>query len=166
MLAQARTRPARVPAGAILGELAAWPLRRWLVVVGAAVAAALFMAVPTDILPNPMFRRMIPVVWWDYPVLAGSSILLGLLAATYVRIGRREPSRDRAGSVLGLGFVSYLAVGCPICNKLVVVALGASGALTYFGPVQPFLGLTAVGLLSVVLLVRLRGLVACPARTS
>ena len=42
------------------------------------------------------------------------------------------------------GAVTYLAVGCPVCNKVVLVALGTSGALSWFAPVQPLLGLAAV----------------------
>jgi hypothetical protein len=42
-----------------------------------------------------------------------------------------------------------------------VVALGTSGALTWFAPVQPYLGLVALGLLAWALRTRLRGEVAC-----
>jgi hypothetical protein len=61
--------------------------------------------------------------------------------------------------------LSFFAVGCPICNKVVVVALGTSGALSWFAPVQPYLGVVALGLLAWALRVRLRGEVACPVET-
>jgi len=48
--------------------------------------------------------------------------------------------------VLGL-----LAVGCPVCNKLVVVLLGVSGALALFAPIQPFLALGGLALLALAL---------------
>ena len=35
--------------------------------------------------------------------------------------------------------LSLFAVGCPICNKLVVMAVGVSGALNWFAPLQPLL---------------------------
>ncbi len=44
--------------------------------------------------------------------------------------------------------LSVLAIGCPVCNKLVVLALGAGGALTHFAPVQPILGFLSLGLLA------------------
>jgi hypothetical protein len=47
---------------------------------------------------------------------------------------------------------------CPICNKLVVLALGVSGALSYFAPIQPVLGLASVALLIYALLLRFRAL--------
>ena len=31
------------------------------------------------------------------------------------------------------------AIGCPVCNKLVLLALGTTGAVNYFEPVQPYL---------------------------
>jgi hypothetical protein len=55
-------------------------------------------------------------------------------------------------------------VGCPVCNKLVLLALGSAGAMTWFEPVQPLLQLAAVGVLVWALDVRLRGERACPVR--
>jgi hypothetical protein len=57
--------------------------------------------------------------------------------------------------------VAFFAVGCPVCNKLVLLALGASGAVTWFAPVQPFIALISIGLMAVALRIRLRGEVAC-----
>lgn len=37
--------------------------------------------------------------------------------------------RSGLGSASGSSLVAALAVGCPVCNKLVVAALGVSGAL-------------------------------------
>jgi hypothetical protein len=56
---------------------------------------------------------------------------------------------------LGGGLLSVFAIGCPICNKLVVLALGASGAFAYFALIQPILGQLSVGLLLYALRVRL-----------
>ncbi len=53
------------------------------------------------------------------------------------------------------------AVGCPACNKLVVLALGAGGAMTYFAPIQPVLGFLSLGLLAYALRMRLAGAVSC-----
>lgn len=74
------------------------------------------------------------------------------------------PGAKGGGRAAGGGILSFFAVGCPICNKLVVALLGASGALTYFGPVQPLLGLLGLTLLATTLLIRLRALVACTAQ--
>ena len=121
------------------------------------------MGVPTGVVPSSLYRRMTPVTWWDYPIWALSALLLGLLAATYVRVGRWTPGQDGAGRTLGGGVLSAFAIGCPICNKLVVFALGVSGALTYFAPIQPALGVAGFALAVVGLMLRLRALAApCP----
>ncbi len=84
-----------------------------------------------------------------------------MLLATYVR----EPGQERADRALKIGTVggllAFFAVGCPVCNKLVLMALGASGAMTWFAPLQPFLAVTSLVLLGVSLVLRLRGQVAC-----
>ena len=57
--------------------------------------------------------------------------------------------------------LSYLAIGCPVCNKLVLVALGSTGAVQFFAPIQPYLALAGVGVLGWALVVRLRGEMTC-----
>ncbi len=144
-----------------LVQIASWSPRRWVVGAAAAAAFALVTGIPTDVVPTSLYRRMTPVTWWDYPMWAASAVLVGFIAATYVRAGPRVVRAGRTGTAFGGGVLSFLAVGCPVCNKLVVAALGVGGALTYFGPVQPFLGLLSIALLAVALTVRLRGLAAC-----
>lgn len=71
-------------------------------------------------------------------------------------------------SVVGMigTFGAWFAIGCPVCNKLALLALGYSGAMTYFAPMQPWLAGISVVLLAVGLVVRLSGEIACvmPAR--
>ena len=149
----------------MLDALRLWSLRRWLIAAAAAVLTALVVAVPTAMLPTPVFGREVPTTWWAWPVLALTAVLSGLLFATYVR----EPgtatattaSIDRRGAVGGL--LTFFAVGCPVCNKLALVALGYTGALRWFAPVQPFLAVGGVALLAWALRVRLQGQLACPA---
>jgi hypothetical protein len=142
-------------------DLRGWPPRRWLTFVLASGLAALATGVPTGVVPSSLYHRMTPVTWWDYPIWAASALLVGLVAATYVRVGPRTPRADGAGKTVGGGVISAFAIGCPICNKLVVALVGVSGALNYWAPLQPFLGLASVGLLVTTLTLRLRGLAAC-----
>ncbi len=127
--------------------------------MAASLVAALVVGLPTDVIPNPVFGRPVPVTWWSPVVLAVSAVLSGMLVATYVR----QPSGvDRPARAGGLGgALAFFAVGCPVCNKLVVVALGASGALRWFEPIQPFLAGASIALLAVALRARLRGELAC-----
>ncbi|MGW4102239.1 hypothetical protein [Streptomyces sp. NPDC004976] len=144
-----------------------WPARRWMAAAAVTVIAALVIGVPTGVVPTPFYTRMTPVLWWNYPVWLVSSVLEGLLVATYVRIGPADvpaagpPERPRTVRALGAGLLSAFAVGCPICNKLVVLAIGVSGALTFFAPVQPVLAVASVALLVHALVRRLRTANAC-----
>lgn len=139
-------------------QLRQFPHRYWLAVGPAAVVAALVIGVPTVLIPTPFFTRMTPATPMDYALWMLTSLLLGLVAATYlVRPGvPAEAVPDPANRVAGGGILAVLAIGCPICNKLVVLALGVSGALTYFAPVQPVLGVASLALLTYALWQRLR----------
>jgi hypothetical protein len=134
--------------------------------MGAALATTLVVALPTAMIPTPIFGREVGVTWWSWPVLIVTAVLSGLVFATYVRESGAaaattdldKPSRfGMAGGVL-----TFFAVGCPVCNKIVLLALGASGALTWFAPIQPLIAVLAVGLLGYSLKVRLGGERACP----
>ena len=147
-------------AGLRLGALRAWPARRWLLAALAALVGAMVLGVPTGVIPTPFYTRMTPVRWWNYPVLAGSAVLLGLTAATYLRPLVQQG--ERSGTVAtGGGLLSLFAIGCPVCNKLVILAIGAGGALRWFAPVQPVLAAGSLVMLGVALWTRLGTEVAC-----
>ena len=138
--------------------MTSWPLQRWLAVVLTASGYALVVGVPTVVVPTSLFSRMTPVQWWNYPVLVVSAILAGLVAATYVR----SPAAPGGVAVpAGGGLLSALAIGCPVCNKIVVAVLGMSGAMNVWAPLQPALGLVSIGLLGWALRTRLAGEFAC-----
>lgn len=148
-----------------LGALLPLGWRFWVVVPLASVSVAVVIGVPTDVLPNPWFTRMTPVHPSDRVFWVLTSVLVGVLAATYVvRRGIARPHEARAG--FGAGVLGWLAIGCPICNKLVVALLGVSGALNYFGPFQPILGIVGTTVSAIALGVRLRALGrSCPVRS-
>lgn len=131
-----------------------------------AMLAALVTGIPTGIVRTPIYTRMTPVTWWDYPIWVLSAGLIGLTVATYIRLGTDRvvaaQSRERAGRSVGASVLSFTAIGCPVCNKVVVAAIGTSGALNYFAPVQPLLGAAGVTLLAVGLVARLLTAASCP----
>lgn len=142
-----------------------WTPRHILVAIVGTAATALVIGLPTDVVPNPVFGRAVPVTWWSYPTLALVAALSGLLLASYVRPGgdvlveaHDRPARGGAAS----GLVSLFAVGCPVCNKLVLLALGTSGAMTWFAPAQPLMAAASVAGLGWALRGRWRGRSACP----
>lgn len=156
-----------------MASLRRWSGRRWLAAAAGAAVTALLVGLPSDVIPNPVFGRPVAVTWWSYPVLVASAVLGGLLVATYVRDPATAPFAgpsvspefdeiDRPGKVGGAGgLLSFFAVGCPTCNKLVVLALGTTGALDWFAPVQPVLAVGSLVLLAAALRARLHGEVSC-----
>ncbi len=154
-----------------------WGGRRWAAAGFATLAVAVLIGVPTVLIPNPFFGRDIPTEPWNYPVWLLAAALTGLLVATYVRPGRsassptateegaddRIPEGDgrdqRLGSVGAM--LAWFAVGCPVCNKLALLAFGYSGAITWFAPAQPYLAGAAIGLSGWALVRRLQGEVSC-----
>lgn len=139
------------------------PPRFVLTTLIAASVIALVTAVPTAIIDNPWFTRMTPVYADQYFFWIGTSLLSGALLATYVG-GVRIDGAATGG--FGGGLLGYLAIGCPICNKLIVGLLGVAGAMDYFAPVQPFLGALGLAALAVALALRVRSIRqrTCPVR--
>ena len=46
------------------------------------------------------------------------------------------------------GALTYLAVGCPTCNHIVMLAVGTTGALAWFAPLQPVLAALGIVVLA------------------
>lgn len=150
-----------------------WTPRQWWAAAAFAAGFGILVGVSTVIIPNTFFARDIPTVWWDYPVWVITAVLAGMLAATYVRptaggaqptLGKRDARAGRTGAIGAV--LGWFAVGCPVCNKLALLALGYSGALHGFGAAQPYLAALAIGLSGIALAVRLRGQVACPVQNA
>lgn len=160
----------RVRESLLLAGLArrAWTPRQYIFAAGAAFVFGLLLGLATVLIPNTLFSREIATLWWNYPVWAVTSIGVGLLFATYVRPSNTAPPvpeqpRDRRSSRLGVagGFLAWFAVGCPVCNKIALFALGYSGAITWFAPLQPMLAVAGLVFTYVALVSRLRGQISC-----
>lgn len=157
--------------GCFLAAFLTWAPRRWLIAALVAAGTYLFFGATTAVLANPVFGRAVPPTSWSGNVLLASAILSGLLAATYVRNDGPAPirlapvevtpgTRTAKAGILG-SLLAYLAIGCPVCNKLALLLLGTTGALNLYAPIQPYLGAAGLALLLVGLIVRLRGEASC-----
>lgn len=149
-----------------------WTTRQYVAAAGFSVLFIILIGIPTVLIPNPVFGREIAVFVWNYPIWIGSSVLAGMLAATYVQPSRTSPppapgaddgAKHGKFGIFG-AVLAWFAVGCPVCNKLALLALGYSGALTWFAPFQPILAAAAILLTGGALIFRLRGQVHCPSR--
>lgn len=133
--------------------------RFWFVAGLGTLIAVVVLGVPTAVIPNPLFTRMTPTETPNVLTLAVSAPLMGLITASY--LAKPAQGRDPHGTggevrVSAGGIGAFLAIGCPICNKIVVGLLGVSGALNLFAPLQPLIGVASVGLLGASLIWRLR----------
>jgi len=134
----------------------------WLRAFPIALVAAVVIAIPTSLIETGIFYRPIPPRALDYVILAVTAALIGLIFAIRPDVSGESVSQE--ARTLGGGFVSLLAVGCPVCNHLVVALVGTSGALSWWAPVQPVVGVLAIVLLGWTLRMRLRtyNLTSCP----
>jgi hypothetical protein len=145
-----------------------------------AIGSGLVFGIVTAIIPNPVFGRSVApttVAIWTWLL---SAPLMGIVMATYTAraaaprspielvpleaAATAERRTTALGSVAGLG--AFLAIGCPVCNKIALLLLGASGAMSVYAPIQPFIGVASLALLVVTAAWRLRlraSGTACPA---
>lgn len=146
-------------------QLRQLPASTWLRAIPVALIAAVLIGVPSDLIDTPIFGRPVEIRPIDYAILAVTSLLIGLIFAIRVPEGAGEKEETR--TVWG-GFVSFLAVGCPVCNQAVVALVGTSGALNWWAPVQPLVGLAAIAILLWALRKRLATyqLQSCPLPTA
>lgn len=164
---------------------------------GWTLAALLAFGLVAAIIPNPVFGRSVPPEPFAIAVWLISAPLMGLIAATYGGPARHAAAsmagvRGVSGTPVALGpgagagmpvtaptagstaatvggFAAFLAIGCPLCNKVALLLLGASGALSVWAPLQPIIGAGSLALLGGTLAWRLRllaagGTCAAPAR--
>ena len=147
----------------------------WAVV--ATVGSLLAFGLVSAIIPNPVFGREIAPEPFAIAVWLVSAPLMGVIIATYLARPPAVPvalgsgpvagsaastpdpeAAEQRRSILGYagGFAAFLAIGCPVCNKIVLVALGTSGALTIWAPLQPIVGAASLVLLAGTVAWRLR----------
>lgn len=133
----------------MLDVLRAAGARFWITAMLWEVVFGLALGIPTVMLDNPLFRRMTSVEPWQYPVWILSALGAGMVLAA--RLLPQNTTCSVEGRAISGAGISYLALGCPICNKVVVAIIGVSGALDYFAPLQPLLAVAALTLVFVTL---------------
>lgn len=137
------------------------------------VLSAIAFGLVAAIIPNPVFGRQIPPTDAAITIWLISAPLMGIIGATYSSpwapatspimllggdgvpaapggaSGSAPAVDDERATWLGgvASFGAFLAIGCPVCNKVALVLLGTSGALSVWAPIQPVLGAVSLVLL-------------------
>lgn len=148
----------------VLNALRSLPPVTYLRAIPYALVAAVFIGVPSDLIDTPVFGRPVETRPIDYVIWAITSTLIGLVFAIRLPESQHEEQERNDMRTVWGGFVSFLAVGCPVCNQLVVGLLGTSGAISWWAPAQPFVGAVAIAVVLWALRTRLATyeLTACP----
>ncbi|ELY46464.1 hypothetical protein [Natronorubrum tibetense] len=132
----------------------------------AAIGVFLLFGLVTGLIPNPLYVRMVPRTPVDYLFLTLTALLAGVYTAqrlTTEVVGPDFEDADESGSDgtkgedrLAIGGLvgGFLAVGCPICNVVLLALFSSSALMTYFDPLRPALGALSVALLAGLIYVR------------
>ncbi|WP_254768487.1 hypothetical protein [Salinilacihabitans rarus] len=135
---------------------------------GVATAVGVFslFGLVTGLVPNPLYVRMVPRTPTDYLLLALTALLAGAYVTQRLAAASREDADGRldgdgadrwaVGGLIG----GFLAVGCPVCNAVLLALFSSSALMTYFDPLRPLLGALSVALLAGLIAVRRRR--SCP----
>lgn len=100
-----------------------------------------FAGTVTALWSNPLFVRMTPSGTAELVLLALGATLIGVFTA--VRRPICSVRRAGAGSV-----AAFLGIACPVCNKLLVLVVGAPLLMSYYEPVRLYVAAAGVLLLA------------------
>lgn len=117
---------------------------------GVAAAVAMFVALGTvaALWDNPLFIRMTPTGGFEIALL----LLQSVLAGVYVGLPQSPCGKRTAGAGAIIGF---LGIACPVCNKLLVLAIGSALLLEYYEPVRLYVALGGAALLALAVWLKL-----------
>lgn len=135
---------------------------------GGVAGAGVFLLVGlvTGLIPNPLYVRMVPRTPVDYLFLTLTALLAGVYVAQRLATEVVDPAfgdADGSGTdgakggdcwMLGGLVGGFLAVGCPVCNVVLLALFGSSALMTYFDPLRPLFGLLSVVILAGLIYVR------------
>lgn len=122
--------------------------------ISSTILIILAMGIPTALVPNPFFHRMIDVTILDYVFLFGTSMLLGLFVS--ISLYKRSTKGKENYLAAGGGILGVFAFACPLCNVLLVSVLGASLVSSFFVPFGTWLGVLGIAILSFAVLQKFR----------
>ncbi|EEH64714.1 hypothetical protein HMPREF0044_0451 [Gleimia coleocanis DSM 15436] len=126
------------------------------VAFGWALFTLLFLALPTDIIPNPIFAREVPIRWWEYPVVFATVALTFAWFAIQIPPEVAKTADKQNGRLIWGVTLALFAVACPVCNKIILLLMGTAGALGTWAPLQPYIAVGSLLALGAALWLRIR----------
>ncbi len=110
-----------------------------------ALLLALVLGIPTALIPNPFYHRMLPLTGLDYFFWIATSALIAANIVVFVCRQTQKQSKLAWGG----GIVGFFSFACPICNLVLMSIFGSTVLLTVLEPLRPWLGMLSIGMLSV-----------------
>lgn len=119
-----------------------------LIGIVAAIAIFFFFGIPTDVIENQKYIRMVPATFLDMLTLVITSLLFGTYIGLTMYIWFEKKGNPFSSSAAGGTVGSFVAISCPTCIHILVSIFGAAFLLKYLDPLRPFIGFLSLGLIS------------------
>ena len=117
------------------------------IAAGLSIIFFIIMGIPTALVPNPFaqYARMISATFLDYFFLVATSVLLAILISLKIcyKSKKQIGVKELAGGAAG-----FIAFSCPLCNVLLITALGSTVVSSFIEPLRPILGVISIIILS------------------
>ena len=104
------------------------------------------VGIPTDIIRNNYFKRMVLATKLDFFFLVASSVLLGVYVAFFFFLRKKRIKQKNISGYIG-AIGSPIAISCPTCILLLVWIFGITTLLTYLEPIRHYIGFFSIGIL-------------------
>ena len=106
----------------------------------------ILVGIPTAVISNKFYTRMIPSTSLDIFFLIASSLLLGSYVGLFFYLKHNKKKQENAYAYSGAAS-SFVAISCPICIKLLVFIFGAAALMAYLAPLRPYIGFLSLALI-------------------
>ncbi len=121
-------------------------IKFFLIGVTSAIIIFLILGIPTRVIPNNFYTRMIPSTKLDLFFLITISLMLGIYIGLFFYLKDKKKKQKNAAAYTGAAG-SFLAIACPVCIQLLVLIFGATALMTYLQPSRPYIGFLSIGLI-------------------
>jgi len=123
------------------------------------IVSLVAFGIPTAIIPNQIYKRMIPATYLDWVFLVIISAMLGTYIGLYF-YGKKTKQNDSKEDAMagGSAITSFFALSCPVCISFLVAIFGTTALLMYYEPFRPVLGFMTLGVLSTALYLKINSI--------
>ena len=111
-----------------------------------AIIIFFIVGIPSDVIPNKRYTRMIPATGLDMFFLFSISIMLGIYIGLFFYLKKQRQKQKNAATYIGAAG-GTLAIFCPTCIQFLVLIFGTAALMTYLEPLRPYIGFLSIALI-------------------